>query len=70
MTARFLPTITTAAGAALPRSHPAAQADFLRQHIRRGWAEAQALERYRAWERGELEASPIIPAIRRVMAIK
>ncbi|MDN5938996.1 MAG: hypothetical protein L0H83_10080 [Salinisphaera sp.] len=63
---RYLPTISTAAGIPLPRSHPVAQADFLRQHMRAGWSEGQALVRYRAWERGEIEATPIIPEIRRI----
>lgn len=60
MIMRYLPTISIADGTALPRAHPLTQADFLRQHIRRGWSEADALARYRAWERGELEPYPLI----------
>lgn len=69
MSARFVPTVYAAAGGSLPRSHPAIQADFLRQHMRRGWSEHDALARYRAWEAGALEASPVIPRIAHQKAI-
>ena len=61
MSERFIPTVTTGTGGALARSDPAAQADFLRQHIRRGWSEREALARYRRWEACQLETNPFIP---------
>ncbi len=49
---RFIPTVYSSTGGSLPRSDERAKADFIRQHVRHGWTESDAIARYDLWVRG------------------
>jgi hypothetical protein len=62
---RFIPCLHDDAAGHPPPSDPRTRQDFIRQHIVRGWPEADAHARYEQWRRGEIEADPVIPLRRR-----
>lgn len=55
---RFIPTVYSANGGSLPRTHPRAKADFIAQHVRHGWAEADAIARYEMWAAYAIDSNP------------
>lgn len=55
---RFIPTVYSPTGGSLPRTDERAKADFIRQHVRHGWAESDATARYELWVAGAIDTNP------------
>lgn len=55
---RFIPTVYSPAGGSLPRADERAKADFIRQHIRHGWTECDAITRYELWVADAIDTNP------------
>lgn len=59
---RFIPTVYSSTGGSLPRSDERAKADFIRQHVRHGWTESDAIARYDLWVARAIDANPDLDA--------
>ena len=55
---RFIPTVYSPTGGSLPRADERAKADFIRQHVRHGWIEGDAIARYELWVAGVIDTNP------------
>jgi len=55
---RFIPTVYSSTGGSLPRSDERAKADFVRQHVRHGWTESDAIARYDLWVAQAIDTNP------------
>lgn len=55
---RFIPTVYSQTGGSLPRSNDRAKADFVRQHVRHGWTESDAVARYELWVAEAIDSNP------------
>ncbi|WP_227742892.1 hypothetical protein [Burkholderia gladioli] len=55
---RFTPSVYSSTGSSLPRRDERARADFIRQHVRHGWSESDAIARYDLWVAGLIETNP------------
>ncbi|BCF95275.1 hypothetical protein PPGU16_83420 (plasmid) [Paraburkholderia largidicola] len=55
---RFVPTVYSASGSSLPRTDPRAKADFIGQHLKHGWTEADATARYEMWIAHAIDTNP------------
>jgi len=58
----FIPTVYSAHGGSLPRTDPRMRADFLAQHAKHGWREADAMARYELWVDGAIDTNPDLAA--------
>jgi hypothetical protein len=57
---RFIPTVYSSTGGSLPRTDARAKADFITQHLKHGWAEADATARYEMWVAHAIDTNPEI----------
>ncbi|MBT2793612.1 hypothetical protein [Paraburkholderia strydomiana] len=55
---RFIPTVYSQTGGSLPRNNERAKADFIRQHMRHGWTESDAIARYELWVLEAIDSNP------------
>jgi hypothetical protein len=55
---RFIPTVYSPLGGSLPRTDERAKADFIRQHVRHGWTESDAIARYELWVARAIDTNP------------
>jgi hypothetical protein len=55
---RFIPTVYSETGGSLPRTDARAKADFLAQHVKHGWDEADATARYEMWVAHGIDTNP------------
>lgn len=55
---RFIPAVYSRTGGSLPRSNERAKADFVRQHVRHGWTESDAVARYELWVVEAIDSNP------------
>lgn len=55
---RFIPTAYSSTGGSLSRSDERAKADFIRQHVRHGWTESDAITPYDLWVARAIDATP------------
>ncbi|MDP9651747.1 hypothetical protein [Paraburkholderia caledonica] len=58
MAMRFIPAVYSSSGGSLPRTDERAKADFIRQHVRHGWAESDATARYELWAARAIDTNP------------
>jgi hypothetical protein len=54
----FIPRVYSSTGSSLPRTHPRAKADFIAQHVKHGWSEADATARYEMWAAYAIDSNP------------